>query len=326
MTVRYHLWPLAEQMLGRMPGGHRIYDALGHMKHAREHDSILASSLRLARRSRALKPDGGHALDVGTGWYHRDAFLLYLAGEGRRWRVTLFDVSDKATLGSIRAHLQCVLRHAGDIGQAVGLTAEAVANLVQPLLALPTREAVYERCGFTLAITTRTDQPMAPEGSVDLVVSNCVLNHIPPAVLVPELRAIRATLAPDGVFNVLVGHDDHWAFHDRTANMFECYAIRDHVYAAYYETPFEYQSRIPVTQWPALFAEAGLAVKAAEMHRTEESLAAIRELRAAGRLTPRYAALTDDDLAVVHAYWTLRADASSTFVTQGSRYAQRAAG
>ena len=52
-----------------------------------------------------------------------------------------------------------------------------------------------------------------PENSIDLMVSNCVLNHIPLDILKPELKILKKILKPNG-YAFLIGHDRSWTFHD----------------------------------------------------------------------------------------------------------------
>jgi hypothetical protein len=59
------------------------------------------------------------------------------------------------------------------------------------------------------------------------MVSNCVLNHIPRDILLPEMKVLREILKPDGRMHFLIGHDDHWTFHDRRENQFNYYRYSD---------------------------------------------------------------------------------------------------
>jgi hypothetical protein len=54
---------------------------------------------------------------------------------------------------------------------------------------------------------------------------NCVLTHIPPAIVKPELAALRLMLKPTGKMYMMIGHDDHWTFHDPSANQFIYYRL-----------------------------------------------------------------------------------------------------
>ena len=46
-----------------------------------------------------------------------------------------------------------------------------------------TRDDIYKACNFDSIVADVTDKPFLPERSLDFVVSNCVLSHIPPSEL-----------------------------------------------------------------------------------------------------------------------------------------------
>ena len=75
--------------------------------------------------------------------------------------------------------------------------------------------------------SSATDKPFPPEQTIVFMVSNCVLTHIPPAIIEPELRALARMLKPGGAMYMMVNHEDHWAFHDGSANPFNYYRYSD---------------------------------------------------------------------------------------------------
>jgi hypothetical protein len=90
-------------------------------------------------------------MDVGTGWYHHDAILLYLMGD---YKIYLFEVEDKSRFVYIANYLDFLKQN---------------IEMVLP------------------------DSDL-PEGSVDFMISNCVINHIQPEILLSELRGLRYML------------------------------------------------------------------------------------------------------------------------------------
>ena len=110
---------------------------------------------------------------------------------------------------------------------------------------LKTRGDIYKACNFNSIVTNVTDKPFLPERSLDFVVSNCVLSHIPPSILHPELLALRAMLKDTGYMCMMIGHDDHWSFHDHSVNQFNYYRYSDTCYQAIFDTKFEYQIGLP---------------------------------------------------------------------------------
>jgi len=168
---------------------------------------------------------------------------------------------------------------------------------------IQTREEIGRVCNFTLCITDQTNQPFLPVGSVDFMVSNCVLTHIPPSIVKPELAALRLMLKPTGLMYMMIGHDDHWSFHDGTANQFNYYRYSDRLYATIFETKFEYQNRMTESEWLPIFAEAGLKVVDYWGNVTDESRQQIKNLP---RIGERFSSYSLDELATVHSFFLLQ--------------------
>ena len=296
--LRYYLWGLGEKTLSYVPLGKRFYKTVGLIakRNTCGNRPTFASSLRLARKAKDYMVPGAVAMEVGTGWYHHDAFLLYLISDNTT--VYLFDIEDQGRVRYIHNYLRNLLAHADRLDDELGVDSDRTREKLEPLLQLDSREAIYERCGFVPMITADTDTPWLEEQSIDFMVYNCVLNHIPPAILEPELDSLKRMLKPDGAMHHLLGHDDHWAFHDSKANMFQYYRYSDRYYRWFFETKLEYQNRMVKGEWLALFDRVGLDVLDYYEHVTDESRKAITEIP----IDERYRRWPLDDLAIVYSY------------------------
>jgi hypothetical protein len=126
----------------------------------------------------------------------------------------------------------------------LSLDPDHIGRKLQPLPTPQTRKDFYRTCDFALGITDQTNEPFLPVGSIDFMLSNCVLTHIPPAILGPELVALRLMPKPGGMMYMMVGHADHWSFHDASANRFNYYRYSNRIYCGLVETNFEYQNHM----------------------------------------------------------------------------------
>jgi hypothetical protein len=240
----YYTWAAAERTLSILPGGHYVYRGLSMLANAGNRSTRrlggCSTSYRLIRMAPDLTPAGGKIVDVGTGWHHHDAFLLYLCAD---YKIYLFDAADKARLSYIRTYLQHLLDQMDELEHELApFDVGAATAKISHLLSLASREMIYRVCNFEHLITRQTDEPFLPENTVDFMVGNCVLTHIPSAIVEPELKAFRRMLRPSGYMYMMVGHDDHWAFHDPSANMFNYYRYSDKFYSLIFDTAFEYRT------------------------------------------------------------------------------------
>lgn len=298
----YYLWPAAEKLLGYLPFGESLYQTVGSLQHgnSRGKSDSVASGFPLARKARELVPPGGAVMDVGTGWFHLNAFLFWLVGD---YKVYLFDVADKARHTYISNYLQHIHDNIDLLVEELGIDRDVSLRKLEELLRMETREEIYEACNFELCITKETDSPFLPENSIDFMVSTCVLNHIAPSALLPELVALRRMLKPEGRMFHQLGHQDHWTYHDRSANQFNYYRYSDRWYSTMFNTKFEFQNRLVKQEWLALFRQCDLEVEDYDTNITDESREQIARLP---HIDSRFAKYPRDDLAITHTYALLR--------------------
>lgn len=84
------------------------------------------------------------------------------------------------------------------------------AGLLPPdLEGCPDRGAVLARCGATLLIGGPAALAAIPDGSIDLVVSEAVLEHVRREDLAPLLQQLRRVTAPGGVGLHFIDFQDH---------------------------------------------------------------------------------------------------------------------
>ena len=87
---------------------------------------------------------------------------------------TLFDIQDRAWLSYTRTYLQYLIEHLDSVASELSIDPEEDPK---------TRDDIYKACNFNSIVADVTDKPFLPERSLDFVMSNCVLSHIPPAEL-----------------------------------------------------------------------------------------------------------------------------------------------
>lgn len=139
--LSYYVWALAEKTLSHLPFGKSIYAGVGSLvnKHSKGRSSSFRSSFRLTRKGRTLIPPGGTVLEVGSGWFHHDAFLLYIVGD---YKIYLFDVEDKAKL-LFKNYLDHLLQNIDLVASELCIDRSNVRSKLEKLLDMDSREDIY---------------------------------------------------------------------------------------------------------------------------------------------------------------------------------------
>lgn len=176
-----------------------------------------------------------HWMEFGCGWHLGAALALH--GMGVR-RQSAFDLSPVARPELVRhamAHFATpIAAHDGD---------PTVRELVAPL-------------GITYVAPGDARATGLAGGSVDVVHSTSVLEHVPVDDLRAILREARRVLAPDGVCVFVVDHHDHWASADSSIGGLNFLRYPERRWRLW-NCPMQYQNRLRHDDYVGLFHEAG---------------------------------------------------------------------
>jgi hypothetical protein len=143
------------------------------------------------------------------------------------------------------------------------------------------------------ARVTDARQTGLPERSVDLIISNTTLEHIPPEILPGILTEFNRILRLDGIMSHLVDMSDHYEHTDHSITPYH-YLQYDLRTWKRYNSPFIYQNRLRLPDYVQLIEKAGF--EALETW----TYAANPDLLAQVNLAPAFQHYTPEALAVTH--------------------------
>jgi SAM-dependent methyltransferase len=132
------------------------------------------------------------------------------------------------------------------------------------------------------------------DGSVDVLVSRAVLEHVRPDVLEPLLRECRRVLKPNGFMCHIIDNTDHYAHADRSINYVNFLRFEEWQWRLLTVNPFHYTNRLRHSDYRALLANAGFAIAQERTFVDNRSLQALDSMRVA----PRYRDRDPADLAI----------------------------
>ena len=201
--------------LSRVPFNEKLHFAAQRLlgKHSLDAEEMFG---RAAELFRVLRRAGGNVqgktvLEIGTGWFPFAALLSYLFGARE---VVTVDIHPWLTLGNAVKTFEHAQRLGEGVLEKVGADRADFAERCRT--ASRSASAARHLDGFFAPLGIRylpkTDLLVAdiPDGSVDVVFSSNVLEHIPPEVLA-EIHGKTGRLAREGGFAVhRFNPDDHY--------------------------------------------------------------------------------------------------------------------
>ena len=209
---------IIQKVLGALPGGHALHFHLQRrFGGLRDFDGELASKVDDWEimvghlRDAGIVLPGVRAFEIGTGWYPTFPFACYLAGAAR---VTTYDLNPHLRMDLT---LQCADILGGFLPRIATAAGVPLAEVEKRHRALVERL----RTGADLGVATGgvvdyrapadATRSLLPDGDVDVVFSNSVLEHVPPEVIDAMYAESMRVLSPRGVMFHSVNCGDHYA-------------------------------------------------------------------------------------------------------------------
>lgn len=265
-----------------LPGRHALRRAYRKARPYRSlpaNDALaMAQGIEMVALARANGLVIERILEVGTGWIPTLPMIWKAAGARSLILTDIEPLCDEATLEHARRLVEAEL---GKIAEAAGLTVgEAKANLLAPPLH-------SYRC-------PPATEDLAP-GSIDLIYSRTVLEHIAPELLARLMEEWARLLSPQGASLHLVDHSDHFEHRDKSLSRLNFLTIPDGLWRLACQHPQNYQNRLRHSDYLPLFEAAGLKPVAISGAPDARALEEAKTLP----LQPRFQGYEPEDLAVL---------------------------
>lgn len=226
-------------------------------------------------------------MELGTGWLPIVPTGLALAGAES---VETLDLHNLLRRDDVIGVLEAYERLIGS--GAVDLPSPARSRLAaaRAKAGAMTAEGLLEE----LLVKTRVGDSRViplPDGSIDLFVSNNVLEHIPRDVLVDIFREFRRLASPNAVMSHYIDLADHYAGFDRSISAYNFLRYSEREWR-WFNNALHYQNRLRASDYRAIHKEAAWTVVDEELQR--EASDALRRIP----LAPEFRRYSEDDLLV----------------------------
>ncbi len=289
-----------QKLLGVLPAGDELHYQLQRRAGGlRQLDKEIAAKIEDWRLmighldAVGIRIAGTRFMEMGTGWYPTFPFLLHLGGAAR------VDTVD------LNRHLkpELVREIVAKIGGQLDLVAEATRRPVaevrdahRALAAAVGRGASLEEAtGGVVRYRAPADASATglPAGSVDVVFSNSVLEHVPGPVIAACFTEARRILAPGGVVFHSVNCGDHYAYADGKINQLNYLRYGDAEWGRW-NNRFLYQNRLRAIDFTEMARQAGFAIEVDTSRPHPTRLAQLAEIP----VHPDFARYSRDQLAI----------------------------
>jgi SAM-dependent methyltransferase len=212
---------LVQKVLALVPGGQHINSLLqlrlGGLKNLEGNvdTKVKADWLVLLDHLQRLSSplEGCRYVEIGTGWYPTLPVCFYLVGGAKCYT---YDLSRLLDLRLTKRMLVRLGSHLPEIAAKTGVTQHLLRERLRGLLNASDFAEFCARSGIEYRAPADATRTGLPSGSIDVVFSNSVLEHVTKQALDGLMQEARRILKPGGLAVHSVNCGDHYAYFDRS--------------------------------------------------------------------------------------------------------------
>ncbi|HLU12311.1 MAG TPA: methyltransferase domain-containing protein [Oceanobacillus sp.] len=298
MIPRWLLKALAQGVISHLPR----QDWINIQFQKRVTKSIIPSQKALARR---LKWCAEHlvyyrrnaesdslpetVLELGTGWFPTVPIGMYLCGVRKVYSIDIRRLSDPAYFDAM---LRILSEYPHEELKAIlpDLQDERFAALKQIANTAKSQHEALEQMQIELLIADARHTDF-PDASVDYVISNTTLEHIPYPILVELFQEFHRILKPDGLMSHIIDMSDHYQHFDHSITGYNFLRYNDFVWSLL-NNPLQYQNRLREPDYRNLHATTGFRI--VEQENRSGSVDELKHIK----LAKRFDAYSQDEILV----------------------------
>jgi hypothetical protein len=302
---------VVQKLLGAMPGGIRINTRLqrllGELRDPRANfDAKLGDwqgLIELLRAGGVHSVRGLSLLEIGTGWYPTCPLLFALAGARQ---VHSYDITPHLSLEMTRGLLEHLAARVDVIAQAIDARPDELSARLAAWRGCTSLPQLLDSAGIVYHAPEDASATSLADGSIDVVFSNSVLEHVDPQVLQPLMRESRRLIGTRGLSVHAVACNDHYAHFDRSISFIN-YLQFSAAQWRRWNNPLNYQNRLRASDFIAAARAAGLRI----VHEQRATRPGTREALAKLKLASDFSHYASEDLLATTVNFVACADAQA---------------
>ena len=298
--MRWQWKCLVDNLKGLVPFGsyirRRKYDFIQYRSlHDRADWALEEGLMQLEWLRSARSLEGAVVLEIGSGWEPIIPLLYVVCGASR---IYLTDLNRLCSAWSVQGAIDALLRNKAKVMQRLEASQERFDRAVKWDPFKTGVDDGFARLGMTYMAPCDCRQLNLATGSIDVVSSRAVLEHIPPPVIDGIQKEAYRLLKPDGVCCHFVDPSDHWQHHDRSITRINFLRFSDFMNSLAHFNGMNYQNRLRHPEYTASLKSAGFKLIREEREVDAASLAALPAMK----LARRFQNYSPEDLATVTSF------------------------
>lgn len=254
---------LVQKMLATLPGGksvnYLLQRSVGGFRSFRIDDKLRQAARLLELLAEAgIDVAGKTSVEIGTGWVPVVPVYLYLMGAER---CVGYDVNWYLKGALLRQALDQLGDHLDEIVAGHPSCENEIRRRWRRLAAARGVSDVLQTLGFDYRAPADARQTGLGDGSVDVVFSNAVLEHVPSEVIEGLFHEARRVLNPaGGVMVHRVDPGDHFRSFDRSITQINFLRYSPRRWRFWGQNDLHYQNRLRAPQYRRMAERAGFAI------------------------------------------------------------------
>ncbi len=254
---------LIQKSLSSMPGGRSLNDRLQRRFGAlRQPERNLLGKLEDWRLSLSYLRDcefdvlGSTLFEIGTGWYPTLPICFSLAGARR---IITYDIVRHIDADLTFRMIAALESHLESVAESCGSSVDEIHDRYLELLQAEDTDALLKRARVEFRAPADARATKLPPGSIDLVYSNSVMEHVPKDSIRDLMRESRRILRPGGLALHNVACNDHYAHTDSRISFVNYLQYSESQWRKW-NNPLQYQNRLRAPEFLDLATESGLEI------------------------------------------------------------------
>jgi SAM-dependent methyltransferase len=213
-------------------------------------------------------------LEIGTGWLPVLPLSLALAGFRNIFTVDLYPHLRESAISRTLASLRQYIHHPAFHYFA---TPEQVETRFEDL---SRSRSIFSAAGITYVAPCNAGATQWPSGSMDLITSNNVFEHVPVPGLLALFAEAKRLLRPGGSVLHCVNCGDHYAYADKNISQVNYFRFSDQEWRRW-NNSIQYQNRLRPIDFIEMAENGGLRVGSAEFNANPEQLSELERMEIA---------------------------------------------